>query len=332
MPLLSQGGCIKDIFVTDEEMIELFTGKQLWLWGSGAYGRLGTNSVTNQSSPVQTVSGGTNWRSASLGNYHSAAIKTDGSLWSWGAGLRLGDNSTTARSSPVQTVSGGTNWRSVSLGNNHSAAIKTDGSLWLWGVGNIGQIGNNSTATFQSSPVQTVSGGTNWRSVSLGINLSAAIKTDGSLWLWGCNTTGQIGNNSAASQSSPVQTVSGGTNWRSVSLGGHSAAIKTDGSLWMWGTGTSGQLGDNSNASQSSPVQTVSGGTNWRSVSLGNYHSAAIKTDGSLWLWGFGSTGILGNNSTTRQSSPVQTVSGGTNWRSASLGKCHSAATKIIEL
>jgi alpha-tubulin suppressor-like RCC1 family protein len=335
MPFKSQGGNVKDIFVTEEELIERFTGKQLWLWGAGSFGRLGNNAVANQSSPIQTVSGGTNWRSVSAGNYHTAAIKTDGTLWLWGAGSfgRLGNNATTTtnRSSPIQTVSGGTNWRSVSAGNDHTAAIKTDGSLWTWGLGSGGQLGNDST-TNQSSPVQTVSGGTNWRSVSVGGCHTAATKTDGSLWTWGYGSFSQLGTNSFISRSSPVQTVSGGTNWRTVSAGGcHTAAIKTDGTLWTWGDGSFGRLGNNAVTSRSSPVQTVSGGKSWRTVSAGRFVTAAIKTDGSLWTWGCGLAGRLGNNYTTSQSSPIQTISGGTNWRSVSLGSSHTAATRLEE-
>lgn len=318
-----------DVFVRKDCFLE----GGLWIWGNGASGRLGNNNTTSHSSPVQTVSGGTNWRSVAAGSYHSASIKSDGSLWLWGCGNygTLGDNSTISSSSPVQTVSGGTNWRSVvvSAGSNQNltAAIKTDGSLWLWGTGSIGILGNNSTAS-RSSPVQTISGGNNWRSVSLGANHSAAIKTDGSLWLWGINNNGNMGDNSLIWHSSPVQTISGGTNWRSVSLGtSHSAAIKTDGSLWLWGLGTAGQLGNDDVTSRSSPVQTISGGTNWRSVSLGS-HNAAIKTDGSLWLWGTGAAGSLGNDDVTSRSSPVQTISGGTNWRNLCVRGVTSAAIK----
>jgi alpha-tubulin suppressor-like RCC1 family protein len=323
-------GNLKDIFVSEEELIERFTGKQLWSWGSGFYGRLGNNDINNQSSPVQTISGGNNWRSVSAGFNHTAAIKTDGSLWLWGAGCsgQLGNNATGNQSSPVQTVSGGTNWRNVSAGFNLTAAIKTDGSLWLWGSGFYGRLGNNDINN-QSSPVQTISGGNNWRSVSAGLNHTAAIKTDGTLWLWGSGGNGQLGNNDINNQSSPVQTISGGNNWRSVSAGlNHTAAIKTDGTLWLWGAGCSGRLGNNDINNQSSPVQTVSGGTNWRNVSAGFNLTAAIKTDGSLWLWGAGGSGRLGNDDINNQSSPVQTVSGGTNWRSVSAGNVHTAAIK----
>jgi alpha-tubulin suppressor-like RCC1 family protein len=330
MAFKSQGGNVRDIFVTEEELIERFTGKQLWLWGAGGGGRLGNNNISDQSSPVQTISLGTNWRAVSTGEFHTAATKTDGTLWTWGCGLigRLGTNSAISQSSPVQTVSGGTNWRSVSVGRCHTAAIKTDGTLWTWGFGYQGQLGNNDI-TNRSSPVQTVSGGTNWRTVSASSFHTAATKTDGTLWTWGLGFRGQLGNNDITNRSSPVQTVSGGTNWRTVSVGRcHTAATKTDGTLWTWGCGSIGQLGNNAIANQSSPVQTVSGGTNWRTVSAGSYHTAAIKTDGELWLWGSGTIGLLGTNSTTNRSSPVQTVSGGTNWRTVSAGDRHTAATK----
>ena len=92
-----------------------------------------------------------------------------------------------------------------------------------------------------------------------------AIKTDGTLWSWGYNANGALGDNTTVSKSSPVQTISGGTNWSKVS---NACAIKTDGTLWLWGYATQGSIGDNTLINRSSPVQTVTGGTNWRSLSI----------------------------------------------------------------
>ena len=115
-----------------------------------------------------------------------------------------------------------------------------------------------------------------------------------------------------------------------VACGGYTntAAIKTDGTLWLWGYNAFGQLGTNSTTRTSSPVQTVSGGTNWKSVSCSAYHTAAIKTDGTLWTWGYNPSGQLGDNSITNRSSPVQTVSAGTNWKSVVCGESLTAAIK----
>ena len=106
----------------------------------------------------------------------------------------------------------------MACGDLHTAAIKTDGTLWSWGLGTIGQLGDN-TIIRKSSPVQTVAGGTNWKQVSCGYKATAAIKTDGTLWSWGLGTSGQFGNNSITSRSSPVQTIAAGITWSQVAIG-----------------------------------------------------------------------------------------------------------------
>ena len=303
----------------------------LWSWGQGTSGQNGDSGATSRSSPVQTISFSSNWKTVSSGRDHKAAIKTDGTLWLWGLGTsgQLGNNAAAAVSSPVQTISAGTNWKQVSCGEGHTGAIKTDGTLWMWGAGTTGQMGNNA-ATARSSPVQTISAGTNWKQVSCGYFSVMAIKTDGTLWGWGGATTGELGNNVATiNRSSPVQTIALGSNWKQVSCGkSFSAAVKTDGTLWLWGANNGGQLGDNTTVNKSSPVQTVSAGTNWKQVSCGYKLTTAIKTDGTLWTWGDNTLGKLGDNTTVNKSSPAQTVSAGTNWAIVSAGLSSAAAIK----
>ena len=317
--------------IGDSEIEDLYIRKEffnvggLWSWGRNSDGELGDNSIADKSTPVQTITAGTNWKSVAGGSSHTAAIKTDGTLWLWGRNSygELGDNSIADKSSPVQTVLGGTDWKSVAGGSGarHTAAIKTDGTLWLWGGGLEGQLGDNSIA-HKSSPVQTVLGGTDWKSVVVGRFYTGAIKTDGTLWTWGSDFYGQLGDNSVVDKSTPVQVAGAGTNWKLMSAGvRHTAAIKTDGTLWVWGgNGFFGQLGDNSTLNKSTPVQTITAGTNWRLVATGRYHTAGIKTDGTLWTWGINSDGGLGDNSIVSKSTPVQTITAGTNWKSVSCG------------
>jgi alpha-tubulin suppressor-like RCC1 family protein len=316
---ISPAGDLERMFVDDYAMIDQFakTGS-LWGWGLGTSGQLGNNTTVDKSSPIQTVSGGTNWKQVDCGVGHVASIKTDGTLWLWGSNFYgyLGDNTADSKTSPVQTVAAGTNWKQVDCGGYHTACIKTDGTLWLWGNNSFGgQLGDN-TIVDKSSPIQTVAAGTNWKQVAAGGAHTAAIKTDGTLWVWGNNDYGQLGNNTITPKSSPIQTVAGGTNWKQVSGGNvHAAAIKTDGTLWLWGDNTYATLGNNNTTNQSSPVQTVAGGTNWKQLACGTYVTACIKTDGTLWLWGAGDSGALGNNAVDRKSSPIQTVAAGTNWK-----------------
>ncbi len=305
---------------------EFFQQGAMWAWGSNAYGQLGDNTTTGKSSPIQNISGGLNWSIITGSSGSKAGLKTDGTLWTWGRNLSgslgIGDN--TNRSSPVQV--GSTKiWKSVSGGGTGSAttflAIRLDGTLWAWGNNSYGQVGDNTNVN-KSSPVQNIAGGNNWAFVSAGRQSSAAIKTDGTLWVWGFNNPGLLGTNNLTNYSSPVQTVSGGTNWKYVSMGGSSSAtlaIKTDGTLWPWGSNVHGQLGLGNTTNYSSPVQ-VGTNTNWKVVEAANEYSAGLKTDGTLWVWGRNNYGNLGTNNTTSYSSPVQTIAGGTNWKIISLG------------
>jgi len=216
-------------------------------------------------------------------------------------------------------------WSSVAAGYYHSLAIKTDGSLWAWGLNGNGQLGLGDDDD-RSSPVQVGGEETTWSSVAAGGHYSLAIKNDGSLWAWGRNDDGQLGNGTQTNESSPVQ-IGGETAWSSVVAGGyHSLAIKNDGSLWAWGLNDDGQLGDGTNENRLSPVQ-IGGETAWSSVVAGGYHSLAIKNDGSLWAWGRNFFGQLGDGTQTNESSPVQ-IGGETAWSSVAAGGAHSLAIK----
>ena len=317
-----------DVFVPAEN----FRQPTLFTFGWNNSSQLGINNTTNSLTPVTTFAGGTTWKQVSAGNQHTAAVKTDGTLWSWGSAAngRLGTNDTTpTRSTPVTTFSGGTDWKQVSCGEYHTAAIKTDGTLWSWGVNYAGQLGINNTTT-RSTPVTTFAGGNNWKSVACGTDFTAAIKTDGSLWTWGLNSSGQLGIDNTNNRLIPVTTFAGGNTWKSVSAGGgYTAAIKTDGSLWVWGSNTDGRLGTNDTNTRTTPVTTFAGGNNWKSVAVGDRHTAAIKTDGSLWTWGRNPFGQLGTNDITpNRLTPVTTFAGGTNWKSVSVAYSQIVAIK----
>ena len=127
--LSDEFGDIEDYFVTDYRLIDNFVGDQMFTWGKNGNGQLGINisgEVGNKSTPVTTFAGGTTWKQISCGGYHTAAIKTDGSLWIWGSAAGgLGINNTATRSTPVTTFAGGNNWKQVSCGYQYTAAIQT---------------------------------------------------------------------------------------------------------------------------------------------------------------------------------------------------------------
>ena len=331
----SPEGDLETYFVTEYWLIDQYVGDELWIWGNNSLGApLGTNDPTSRSTPVTTFAGGTNWKQVDGGDLFTAAIKTDGTLWTWGTGTsgQLGNNQTTNVSTPVTTFAGGTNWKQVSGGTAFAAAIKTDGTLWTWGSPGFGKLGNGFTTGNRSIPNTTFAGGTNWKQVNAGDVHTAAIKTDGTLWIWGYVVNGALGNAvvtiATGNRSTPLTTFAGGTNWKQVSCGNNfTAAIKTDGTLWTWGRGDSGRLGNGvTTGDRSTPVTTFAGGTDWKQVSCGDKHVTAIKTDGTLWVWGSGNRGGLGNNSTTNSPTPVTTFAGGTNWKQSFSGDYHLAA------
>ena len=191
------------------------------------------------------------------------------------------------------------------------------GTLWAWGRSNVGQLGDG-TIVSKSSPIQ-IGALTTWSKIysSKPGSHSLAIKTDGTLWAWGYNAQGQLGDGTIVSKSSPIQ-VGALTTWAEISTGSnHSLAIKTDGTLWSWGDNDAyGQLGDGTIVRKSSPIQ-VGALTTWSKIQGGGNNSYAIKTDGTLWSWGYNGDGELGDGTIVNKSSPIQ-VGALTTWASIS--------------
>lgn len=334
-----------DYFLTESEIIDSVVGDKLWSWGGNVYGQLGLNSATASATPVLEFTNSTTWKQTFTGNAWTVLLKTDGKIYGLGfnGGGQLGDGTRIARSTPTSLFTTST-WKKLpgpSHPSEHTCAIRDDGTLWCWGRNDYNQLGDFDWRD-KSSPVSVFGGGTNWASVACGRFNTAAIKTDGTLWVWGNNGYGALGINNANvgyppyNQSTPVQVHGGGTNWKQVSIGYYySAAIKTDGTLWTWGTNKNRGLGlgliDTTN--RLTPVQ-VGSGTNWKQVSCGSYdafyqHNStlAIKTDGTLWAWGNNDYGQLGISNTLTKSTPVQ-VGSGTNWKEVDQGKYNSGGIK----
>ena len=306
------------------------TDGTLWTWGKDYNGSAGWNSNgQKRSSPVQ-VSGfppSTGWepiydRSIVRCSILSTSyVDEDGSLFTWGRneGGQLGHGNRTHYSSPTLVGARGIWSQNIATNDDeHRYCVRRDGTLWAWGSGANGALGQNNQTSY-SSPKQV--GTHSYWSTEIGTlsrseQVTAAIRTDGTLYTWGENYEGQIGNNTeGVNMSSPIQVGTEST-WRYIGNAGRAfLATKTDGTLWSWGNNTYGQLGVNDRTTRSSPTQIP--GTNWfRAVDCKRQACACTKTDGTLWVWGRNQKGSLGLNNVINYSSPVQFGSG-TWWNNA---------------
>jgi len=263
---------------------------ELYAWGNGGAGRLGTGDENDSSSPVTVAGGITNWSSIGAGRRHSLGVTDSGVLYAWGDGDdgRLGTNDTTDKSSPVTVVGGITNWSSVDAGSRHSLGLTDAGVLYAWGRGSSGRLGTGDTI-FRSSPTTVVGGITNWSSIVASFEHSLGLTDTGELYAWGNGGYGRLGTGDTISRSSPVTVAGGLTNWSSIAAGYyHNFGLTDSGLLYAWGGGewdgggsrnTFVELGTGDTSSRSSPVTVLGGITNWSSVSSGSFHSLALLSE-----------------------------------------------------
>ena len=318
---------------TGNDLVLLWQRRWIYSWGSNSDGLLGDTTNVMRRLPVEIVHyGGLSGKtvlSVSMGNRHSLALCSDGSLAAWGGGNngQLGNGSNTTRSVPtVVDSSGALSGRrviSVAAGSSHSLALCSDGGLVSWGDNSRGQLGIESV-TISSVPVAVNTAGAlsgkSVVSISSSYDHNLALCSDGTVVAWGNNNYGQLGNTTTTTSSLPVLVdatgVLAGKTVVSVSAGSsHSIAVCSDGTVAAWGYNGSGRLGNNSTTNSSVPVMVdatgVLAGKTVVAVSAGGSHSIALCSNGTVASWGGNNYGQLGNNSTTNSSTPVAVVVNG---------------------
>jgi alpha-tubulin suppressor-like RCC1 family protein len=254
-------------------------------------------------------------------NSHVIALKSSGEAWTWG--------NTGFGHIPVATlIAGGHSFTKVVMGRNHSLGLKSDGSVWSWGSNSAGQLGNN-TVVNSNSPISVI-GGHSFINIAAGQTHSLAVKSNGEVWSWGGNIIGQLGDNTVIPKSSPVSVIGSGIpnsfTYVSACLAS-SQAIASDGIVWCWGQSNNGQLGDGGNTiDKSSPVSVI-GAHSFIKTGGGQQGVLALKADGSVWSWGSGSSGQLGNNTVGAPSSPVSAI-GAHSFIDIARGDSHALALK----
>jgi Alpha-tubulin suppressor and related RCC1 domain-containing proteins len=257
------------------------------------------------------------------------AIKLNGSLWSWGNNVwgQLGLGDTRHRRLPTR-VGRSTGWATIAAGE-HCLAVKRDGTLWAWGSNDMGQLGLGSGNNGLRTRPRRVAGA-DWKAVDVGYEFSVALKRNGSLWTWGNNNLGALGqgNSKEARRWRPTR-VGKSSEWKAIAVGYDSVlALKRDGSLWAWGGNDLGQLGLGTTDDLAHPTPTrVGSDLDWTAISAGEVPSFAIKRDGSLWAWGGNGDGQLGLGDTVDRSVPTR-VGAGSSWKAVAAAQEGGLALK----
>jgi len=317
--------CFQKVFTGEDYFIAISQDGSLWGWGENGNNQLGDGSTTDRLQPVLISSG--SWSSVSAGFTHTMAIKSDGTLWAWGSDSydKLGNGSSGNAAFPQQ-IGMASDWKEVIAGERGTLAIKTNGTLWGWGANSNGYLGNGQASGYQIDVPVQIGTATNWNHIAGSNNRHCiAIKTDGTLWAWGRNHAGQIGDGTTTDRFTSVQI--GTTNdWKWIDAGSRfSFALKNDNTLWAWGFANSGI-----SLNSTTPLQI--GTDTWKTVSVKKYESQQYllmtKANGTLWGWGSDDYQQLGNGTGfVNFGSPAQ-IGTETNWVDAFAGFKQSSGVK----
>ncbi len=306
---------VKAIAAGIGQNLALTSDGTVWEWGE----RLWPLPPLSRSAP-SPVSGVSGVVATAAGGRHNLALKSDGTVWAWGNNDygQLGDGTTTQRATPVQ-VGGLSGVVALAAGGFHSLALRADGTVWAWGDNdneNEYCTWGSGTATPQLTPVQ-VTGLSGVVAVAasrlvveggLFCDHNLALKSDGTMWAWGANFSGQLGDGTTTDRSDPVR-VNGleGAVSLAAGGGGNSLAARSDGTVWAWGGNYFGQLGDGTTTGRLTPGK-VGGLAGVVAVAGASEHSLALMHDGTVWAWGGNEFGQLGYETATNRTTPVQVV------------------------
>ncbi len=272
----------------------------LMSWGKNNKGQLG-QSYLDHNFPG-TIGDGDWWRFVTAGFDHALAIQYDGALYAWGNNadgeLGLGANAGATKSFPAR-VGIENNWIKAAAGKGFTIALKADGSLWSWGKNNFSQLGQGNTNSTYNIPTLIGPSTDHWIDIAAGGSHVLAIKDDGTLWGWGLNDSGQVGDNKQpVNQTKPFKIST--EIWRAISAGDkHSLGIKANGTLYAWGSNLSGALGFGNSSILKKTPNKLGTDNDWQYISAGKGFTLAIKSNGNLSAWGNNSSGQLGIGNTT---------------------------------
>ena len=286
-----------------------------YCWGRNEYGQLGLGSgnTTQRETPVQ-VAGTQKFMSIALGESHSCGLKLDGTAWCWGQNdygqIGNNDSANAAVFEPTAVDSGPEKFVKIAAGFNSTCGLTISGVAHCWGQNDYGQLGISQTSAASSNAPEPVVIPNQFSHLSIGRQHTCGLRSSSSVYCWGGNSHGQIGDTNTSTANRTVPTDIGASDFISVEAGEyHSCGLKVNGQALCWGKGESGQRGDDTTmpAWLPTPVQQSAMvlGEEFTTISLGGAHSCGLKADGRSYCWGKNFYGQLGLMNTEDRPQPA---------------------------
>jgi alpha-tubulin suppressor-like RCC1 family protein len=320
---------VKAIMGCEMHNVALRADGTVWSWGWNSFGQLGDGTTNDAWAPVQTgltaVPPLTSVVKLGGRPYFTLAVKSDGTVWAWGMNRygQMGNGTVNPLGGPQVTVPvlvsnslpGGpiNNPVQVTCGYQFGAALTTNGTVWTWGGGAHGELGQGSSINSSYYPAQ-VPGLTNITSISAGWFHIVGVKSDGTVWAWGNNSNGELGDGTTVNRWNAIQVLNVSNAIAASGGDSHSSALTSDGAIWKWGLNDLGELGNGTTNTSANPypakILTDTFGnpfTNVVMMAARDYHNIAVKADGSVWMWGANDQGQcgVGNTNDVWRPSPV---------------------------
>ena len=288
---------------------------RMFCWGNDSFGETGRGSfgASSGSAPTEVTGNHTDWSYVSTSRNNTTCGIRGGVAYCWGRNHegQLGDNTTTDKHTPTIVANSITGWTQIDTGDNSSVCGLANGRAYCWGENFFGELGNGSTSS-KYNPTQVSGNHTDWEDIGIGLDHACGLR-NGRIYCWGGG--GRIGNGSDWASvyngspqnysATPVEISGGFSDWEELEVGSYHTCALRSGRMYCWGINSNGRLGDGTTTNRNTPVEVGGGYTDWIKTAPGYTTTCGMRSDYSVYCWGEGSDGQIGDGTTNDRLVPT---------------------------